>query len=64
MYTVDGEGTASWLETFMNHPKVGSILGWPPSVLPMLQPPLRSLPVPAIAMALDVEELQLCDRRV
>ena len=53
-----------WLETFIGHPAVGGILGWPDSLLLVFQRPLCSLPVLAVAMALNVGELWLHDRWV
>ena len=43
-----------WLQVYANHPAVGNVMGWPREVLPVLQQPLCSLPVLAVAVVLDV----------
>ena len=47
------------LQVFADHPDVGNILGWPREVLPVLQQPLCSLPVLAVATVLDVGAMWL-----
>ena len=49
---------------FANHPAVGNITGWPREVLPVLQQPLCSLPILAVATMLDVGALWLYDRQL
>ena len=41
------------LQVFVDHPPVRNIMGWPREVLPVLQKPLCSLPVLAVATVLD-----------
>ena len=53
-----------WLQVFANHLAVGNIMGWPREVLPVLQQPLCSLPVLAVATVLDVGVLWLYDRQL
>ena len=53
-----------WLQVFVDHPAVGNIMGWPREVLPVLQQPLCSLPVLAVATVLDLEALWLYDRQL
>ena len=53
-----------WLKVVVSIPAVGSIVGWPREVLPVLQQPLCSLPVLAVATVLDVGELWLYDRQL
>ena len=53
-----------WLQVYANHPAVGNVMGWPREVLPVLQQPLCSLPVPAVAVVLDVGTLWLYDRQL
>ena len=57
----DGHGEP-WLQVFASHPAVGNIMRWPREVLPVLQQPLCSLPVLAVATVLHVGELWLYDR--
>ena len=52
-----------WLQVFADKPAVGNIMGWPCEVLPVLQQPLRGLPVLAVATVLDVAALWLYDRQ-
>ena len=59
----DGRGEP-WLQVFANHPAVGNIMGWPREVRPLLQQPLCSLPVLAVATVLDVGALWLYDRQL
>ena len=51
-----------WLKVFVGLPAVGSVMGWPGGVLPVLQQPLRSLPVLAVATVLDMGAWWLYDR--
>ena len=53
-----------WLQVYADHPAVGNIMGWPREVLPVFQQPLCNLPVPAIAIVLDVGTLWLYDRQL
>ena len=53
-----------WLQAYAEHPAVGSVMGWPREVLPVLQQPLCSLPVVAVAVVLDVATLWLYDRQL
>ena len=53
-----------WLQVFLDHPAVGNIMGWPHDVLPVLQQPLCSLPILAVATMLDVEVMWLYDRQL
>ena len=46
-----------WLQVYANHPAVGDVMGWPREVLPVLQQPLCSLPILAVAVVLDVGTL-------
>ena len=46
-----------WLQVYANHPAVGNVMGWPREVLPVLQQPLCSLPILAVAVVLDVGTL-------
>ena len=59
----DGHGEPL-LQVFASHPAVGSIMGSPREVLPILQQPLCSLPVLAVATVLDLEVLWLYDRQL
>ena len=59
-----GRSNKPWLQVFANHPAVGNITGWPREVLPVLQQPLCSLPVLAVATMLDVGALWLYDRQL
>ena len=52
-----------WLQVYANHPAVGNVIGWPPEVLPVLQQPLCSLPILAVAVVLDAGTLWLYDRQ-
>ena len=52
------------LQVYANHPAVGNVMGWPREVLPVLQQPLCSLPILAVAVVLDVGTLWLYDRQV
>ena len=52
------------LHLFADHPAVGSIMGWPREVLPVLQQPLCNLPVLAVATMLDVGVMWLYDRQL
>ena len=54
----------SWLQVYANHPAVGNVMGWPREVLPVLQQPLCSLPILAVAVVLDVGTLWLYDRQL
>ena len=56
--------SAPWLQVFADHPAVGNIMGWPCEVLPVLQQPLCSLPVLAVATMLDVGAMWLYDRQL
>ena len=53
-----------WLQVYANHPAVGNVMGWPREVLPVLQRPLCSLPIVAVAVVLDVGTLWLYDRQL
>ena len=53
-----------YLQVFANHPAVGNIMGWPRELLPVLQQPLRSLPVLVVFPMLDVRVLWLFDRQL
>ena len=53
-----------WLQVYAGHPAVGNVMGWPREVLPVLQQPLCSLPVRAVAVVLDVGTLWLYDRQL
>ena len=53
-----------WLQVYANHPAVGNVMGWPREVLPVLQQPLCSLPIMAVAVVLDVGTLWLYDRQL
>ena len=53
-----------WLQVYANHPAVGNVMGWPREVLPVLQQPLCSLPILAVAVVLDVGTLWLYDRQL
>ena len=53
-----------WLQVYANHPAVGNVMGWPREVLPVLQQPLCSLPILAVAVVLDVGMLWLYDRQL
>ena len=53
-----------WLQVYANHPAVGNVMGWPREVLPVLQQPLCSLPILAVAVVLDVGTLWLDDRQL
>ena len=53
-----------WLQVYANHPAVGNVMGWPREVLPVLQQPLCSLPILAVAVLLDVGTLWLYDRQL
>ena len=59
----DGQGDP-WLQVYANHPAVGNVMGWPGEVLPVLQQPLCSLPILAVAVVLDVGTLWLYDRQL
>ena len=59
----DGQ-SVPWLQVYANHPAVGNVMGWPREVLPVLQQPLCSLPVLAVAVVLDVGTLWLYDRQL
>ena len=59
----DGQSD-SWLQVYANHPAVGNVMGWPREVLPVLQQPLCSLPILAVAVVLDVGTLWLYDRQL
>ena len=59
----DGHGEP-WLQVFASHLTVGNITGWPREVLPILQQPLCSLPVLAVATVLDVGVLWLYDQQL
>ena len=59
----DGHG-GPWLQVFANHPAVGNITGLPREVVPVLQQPLCSLPVLAVATVLDMGVLWLYDRQL
>ena len=52
------------LQVYANHPAVGNVMGWPREVLPVLQQPLCSLPILAVAVVLDVGTLWLYDRQL
>ena len=56
----DGRGKP-WLQVFASHPAVGNIMGRPREVLPGYLQPLCSLPILAVATALDVGALWLYD---
>ena len=45
------------LEAFVTCPALASILGWMPSVLPMLQPPYCAMPVLVTALTVDVKDV-------
>ena len=53
-----------WLQVFANHPSVGNIMGSPREVLPVLQQPLCSLLVLAVATVLGLGVLWLYDRQL
>ena len=53
-----------WLQVYANHPAVGNVMGWPREVLPVLQQPLCSLPILAVAVVLDSGTLWLYDRQL
>ena len=53
-----------WLQVYANHPAVGNVMGLPREVLPVLQQPLCSLPVLAVAIVLDVGTLWMYDRQL
>ena len=53
-----------WLQVYANHAAGGNIMGWPREVLPVLQQPLCSLRIPALAVVLDVGTLWLYDRQL
>ena len=58
--STDGQSDP-WLHVYANHPAVGNVMGWPREVLPVLQQPMCSLPILAVAVALDVGTLWLYD---
>ena len=59
----EGDGHCEpWLQVFANHPAVGNIMGSPRELLPVLQQPLCSLLVLALATVLAVGRLWLYDR--
>ena len=60
MRAPDGQND-SWLQVYTNHPAVGSVMGWPRGELPVFQQPLCGLPIPAVAVVLDVGTLWLSD---
>ena len=53
-----------WLQLYANHPAVGTVMGWPREVLPVLQQPLCSLQILAVAVVLDVGTWWLFDRQL
>ena len=53
-----------WLQVYANHPAVGNVISWPLGVLPVLQQPLCSLPILAVAIVLDVGTLWLYDQQL
>ena len=53
-----------WLQVYANQPAVQNVMGWPREVLPVLQHPLCSLPILAVAVVLDVGTLWLYDRQL
>ena len=55
-------GSEPWLQVFADHPAVGSVMGWPLEVLPVLQQPLCNLPALAVATMLHVGTMWLYDR--
>ena len=57
---LEGHGEP-WLQVFANHPADGNIMGSPREGLPVLQQPLCSLPVLAVATVLSVGVLWLYD---
>ena len=59
---LDGHGEP-WLQLFANHLAVGNIIGWPRAVLPVLQQPLCSLPILAMANVLAGGVLWLYDQQ-
>ena len=61
--SLEGE-SAPWLQVFVDHPAVGNILGWPREVLLVLQEPMCSLPVSAVATVLDSGAMWLYDRQL
>ena len=61
--STDGQSDP-WLQVYANHPAVGNVMGWPREVLPVLQQPLCSLPILAVAVVLDVGTLWLYDRQL
>ena len=60
---LDGQSDP-WLQVYADHPAVGNVLGWPREVLPVFWQPLCCLPVPAVAVVLDVGRLWLYDRQL
>ena len=52
------------LQVFPSHPAVRNIMGWPREVLLVLQQPLCSLPVLAMAPVPNVGVLWLYDRQL
>ena len=53
-----------WLQVYANHPAVRNVMGWPREVLPVLQQPLCSLSILAVAVVLDMGTLWLYDRQL
>ena len=53
-----------WLQVYADHLAVENVMAWPCEVLPVFQLPLRSLPVLAVAVVLDVGRLWLYDRQL
>ena len=53
-----------WLQVYANHPAVGNVISWPREVLLVLQQPLCSLQILAVAVVLDVGTLSLYDRQL
>ena len=51
-----------WLQVCVSHGALANIMGWAREVLPVLEQPLFSLPVLAVATVLDVGALWLYDR--
>ena len=52
------------LQVYANHPAVGNVMGRPREVLPVLQQPLSSLLILAVAVVLDLGTLWLYDRQL
>ena len=59
-----GGGSEPWLQVFADHPAVGSVMGFPREVLPVLQQALCNLPVLAVATMRELGAMWLYDRQL